>query len=122
MTERFKRVKTHECVSELRQCAVCQVEQAVENKFKYLKDKWKTSLSILEGKTCNKEKYSYGTKVLLFNKKKETEIKYKNYLHSTAQLAKDDIDIKVESLKSELDTLRDSMFNNVDETVGQLEE
>ena len=48
--------------------------------------------------------------------------KFKNYLHSTAELAKDDIDIKVESMKCELDTLRDSMLRDVDETVGQLEE
>jgi len=102
MTDTFKSFKTHECASELLQCAFCQVEQAAAgmNLAQKLKDKWQASLSLLE----------------------ETEFKFKNYLHSTAAIAKDDIDIKVESLKSELDTLRESLFNDVDETVGQLEE
>lgn len=53
MTDSLKILKTHECVSELRQCAFCQVEQAAERKcedlMQILKDKWQASLNILEG-------------------------------------------------------------------------
>ena len=44
---------THKCVSELRQCAYCQVEQAadskIENLIEKLKNKWKASLNVLDG-------------------------------------------------------------------------
>ena len=112
----------HKCVSELRQCAYCQVEQAADSKIEdlieKLKNKWKASLNVLDGEFWLVEDYQ--SKIICFNK--ETEIKFRNYLRSTAELAKDDIDIKVESLKSELDAFRDSMLNYIDETVGQLEE
>ena len=54
--DNMKRKITHECVSELRECAFCQVEQAAESKredlIQKLKGKWEASLNILNGELC----------------------------------------------------------------------
>ena len=55
MTDFITTNVTHECVSELRQCAFCQVEQAAESKcedyIQKLKVKWEASLNLLDGET-----------------------------------------------------------------------